>query len=43
MRPYRSQKDGPQVVLTNGEPTAVIIGIRNWERLKQERPFDMEK
>lgn len=39
----RSQKDGPQVVLTNGEPTAVIIGIRDWERLKQERPFDMKE
>jgi len=34
----RSIKDGPQVVTRHGEPTAVVLSVAEYERLKKRKP-----
>jgi prevent-host-death family protein len=34
----RSLKDGPQVVTRRGEPTAVVLSVSEYERLRRKAP-----
>jgi antitoxin Phd len=34
----KSLKDGPQVVTRHGEPTAVVLSVAEYERLKKKAP-----
>jgi antitoxin Phd len=34
----RSIKDGPQVVTRHGEPAAVVLSIKEYEKLKRRTP-----
>jgi prevent-host-death family protein len=34
----RSLKDGPQIVTRHGEPTAVVLSVSEYEKLKRKAP-----